>query len=1546
MRARPLLAALVLTLSAALALPVTAPVAVAASAADGLLTAAFADGQLVLTPPAEVVAVDASGVLHTSLVATADVADGASLSPLTLGLDEVTGPGTATLRADASAVLSAAGDTIEVASSATTPVDLTFSAPGSYSLTLAARVQVDQSPTDQTSGTSTQVTATAVTVQLVVAEAAAATDDTASGTAQASTTEGTVTEGSPTEPGTTEPGTEQLAADMFVPATATSAATTSDGRTVFSTGRVGLTPLITDETHVQLGLVDQTTSLRDATQQTFYEPDQVVLHLPNQDAAYPGGTYPASDIYRSFTKVYDPSAHYWSTPAGVPSDADGNPDYTTIADRLLLSMYAGANYHKKLGSGFNAAFRNDISGAFTYSLADVEGPGDVVAYQQPSAAWPLTDGKDPLWTTAAHTATTDVSKSSAGGDPLGTTFTQTGVYCLTAGVTIPFSSGTTTTDTSTYTVVVGELPATVPVCAQPGSTDPTDPDPTDPEQPSVLQYDSGHLDVRAGVKDGDLTLGVDSGLVPLSRVVLSGTQEGVVPAQVDGVSSAFFGDTGRPYWYFPLFVSGEVDEQGRRPTWPGFSTESIDAAQVSSSITFTLTGADGPGDVALWSGTSTYDPMFSTRLGLPMSYEFGTNAHYHSTWAFTEQGVYCLALTARAQLADGHWSTTSGQLTVVVGTQTDPTTVTPCERTGDAAPVQETRTAPHDLVDGAAVYEDGYLQADVFLGADGLDVAAAHRDTMAGSTQYRDLDDTIVSTTYSTNGLWTVRSARAGANPSFSLTTTSLPTSALASPGVTRVSLGEVTGPGEMTVDLTGAPSLGTADGASTQYLVAQQSTTRSWQWGFGAAGIYCVPLTFTVPTSQGTDASVTKVLTVVAGTQQQFPRDQVVPCADGGQATAPGGDDVDPQDPQDPQWDVANGSLTDSGAVILNDGHVDVASLLDGGDLTTRVKDTTASATPVWRDPASTVLQLLPDSQTTVPDSTTYRFLGSAGSRVWQVTETQQQGLLWPGWSTEAIPAAATVGGVTWSLTDVSGPGEFALYTSDPTSLGAVDVQFSTRDGITAADSFMIDKSTHAHGSWAFSAQGLYCLAFTRSATLSSGAGASDSFVLAVAVGEVDVTAVNPAGCFTTPAGRPTATDAAPVPDSALTSSSTGPVQVVDAAAGFTPGQLVSIRVGTAYAGQWVSVWLHSTPTWLGWAQVDATGLVRVRLPAGAATGSHRLVVKTADGALLGWSGIELVAAPAAAGSTQILAADGTPAAQEVAATQCVSGATILSAGHVDYASRIVDGQLESLIGDDTAGTKVYREPAGVVLWLKPSSRVTLPAGYAQVGAAGSSVWQVPQSQNPALIWLGWNTEALNAGNATGAVSWTLTDVAGPGTVKVYLSGAFGGVQQMVLNGAGSSYDIPLGVHAHASWAFSAQGIYRLRMTQTVTLANGQRSADTETVTIAVGDVDPASAITGSGSDCGTASPALLLTKDTVAVLQAAEQAGAGAAVTGRTSAPDARTDEADRFTNPFTALAQGNPVPLLLTVLGGLLLTGAAGGGVLWWRRRAAAVVPATRG
>ena len=103
------------------------------------------------------------------------------------------------------------------------------------------------------------------------------------------------------------------------------------------------------------------------------------------------------------------------------------------------------------------------------------------------------------------------------------------------------------------------------------------------------------------------------------------------------------------------------------------------------------------------------------------------------------------------------------------------------------------------------------------------------------------------------------------------------------------------------------------------------------------------------------------------------------------------------------------------------------------------------------------------------------------------------------------------------------------------------------------------------------------------------------------------------------------------PAPVSALADALQGLIQVIGGQ--LVPGGVITIHIGTQYAGQWVSVWLYSDPVFLGWHQVDAAGNVDVRLPADV-TGTHRLVVLDAAGNVIGWDWITIRALAATGGA------------------------------------------------------------------------------------------------------------------------------------------------------------------------------------------------------------------------------------------------------------------------------------------------------------------------
>jgi putative ABC transporter-associated repeat protein len=186
-----------------------------------------------------------------------------------------------------------------------------------------------------------------------------------------------------------------------------------------------------------------------------------------------------------------------------------------------------------------------------------------------------------------------------------------------------------------------------------------------------------------------------------------------------------------------------------------------------------------------------------------------------------------------------------------------------------------------------------------------------------------------------------------------------------------------------------------------------------------------------------------------------------------------------------------------------------------------------------------------------------------------------------------------------------------------------------------------------------------------------------------------------------------------------------------------------------------------------------------------------------------------------------------------------------VLNDGHVDLiAPRLHEGALRTEIKDGTTGpdTAVWRDPADVVLHLVPAARNTVPndPAYGFLGSPGAPVWLVPQTQIPGIVWAGWNTESLDPRDISGDVSVRMSAVDGPGRVAVFLTGLTPTVLVDSADGLPDGITVPLGTHAHANWAFSAEGTYRVTVEVTATLANGRTATDSDVFTIAVGAVDP----------------------------------------------------------------------------------------------------------
>lgn len=210
------------------------------------------------------------------------------------------------------------------------------------------------------------------------------------------------------------------------------------------------------------------------------------------------------------------------------------------------------------------------------------------------------------------------------------------------------------------------------------------------------------------------------------------------------------------------------------------------------------------------------------------------------------------------------------------------------------------------------------------------------------------------------------------------------------------------------------------------------------------------------------------------------------------------------------------------------------------------------------------------------------------------------------------------------------------------------------------------------------------------------------------------------------------------------------------------------------------------------------------------------------------------------------------------------VHGERVLEAGHIDMGPKYEDdGSWRFLIHDDVAkadanATSVWRYPDETVFRVLDDARLTVPddQAYAFLGAeAGSDVYVVPQTQNPDVVWLGWNTQDPEVMSTIDrGITLSLNGVQGPGILTTYLqSGSFG--EPQLLWDSRTADDQPIWVdvntHTHANWVFTEPGVYLVELTAEADLIDGSHVTDTQRIRFAVGTstaADEAFAMTWDG--------------------------------------------------------------------------------------------------
>jgi len=207
---------------------------------------------------------------------------------------------------------------------------------------------------------------------------------------------------------------------------------------------------------------------------------------------------------------------------------------------------------------------------------------------------------------------------------------------------------------------------------------------------------------------------------------------------------------------------------------------------------------------------------------------------------------------------------------------------------------------------------------------------------------------------------------------------------------------------------------------------------------------------------------------------------------------------------------------------------------------------------------------------------------------------------------------------------------------------------------------------------------------------------------------------------------------------------------------------------------------------------------------------------------------------------------------------------AALYTAGHGDIGIAY-DGGLEPHVhihdGSIVDGSPVNNPPGGVefapdeVLIFVSNPSAARPAGaqWDYIGvSAGSPIWFLPQTEDPAKPWLGIASEELDPLDWTGPLTLTLNAVAGPagGAFSLYDVDGFGVPTAHMATSDGitgaDALSLTAGGHSHFNFSFTQPGLYDVTFTVTGTHAvDGPQSA-TATYSFGVTVPEPSAALLG----------------------------------------------------------------------------------------------------
>lgn len=504
--------------------------------------------------------------------------------------------------------------------------------------------------------------------------------------------------------------------------------------------------------------------------------------------------------------------------------------------------------------------------------------------------------------------------------------------------------------------------------------------------------------------------------------------------------------------------------------YPGLGAEGIHpGALKDNTINLELVRSSVPegGRAEVFTESGRDNPrVFSTNDQLA-PHTITAGGHEHLSWAFTRAGIYQLTFRATATLADGTPVSSEATYTIAVGTNA----------------------------------EDGFKLLNAQNAA-----KEATKDATSEATTTPEATSTATESATSSASASTSSSAEAGASAEAS-----------ASTGIRRVDASVNGQNAAQVTDPNGAKAAANGEQASqggsgvTAISGADNTTNNGSDKGeskggnsHGVKGSSVKGSNAQNVTAPGNNSGGGILSSGLPGSLNQQCIATEVPAEDAKDSQDSKGAKDSKQNAQAAQAPTGIPTLAvvntaeHSGREEVTHGHFDVGPVLNGGNLTSSVKDDRTSPA---RHVSPGALEFVLNDAAKLNLPAGMEDIAPAGTPVYMIGATQQQGVPWLGWSTQDPELLKQLDGpVTMSLNGFEGPGTLSTFLSGNFGSAGQKV-FDSRSG----GSFQVPANTHQHSNWVFTAEGRYTVTIGWTARLKNGQQVSSESVLHFTVGNPD---------------------------------------------------------------------------------------------------------------------------------------------------------------------------------------------------------------------------------------------------------------------------------------------------------------------------------------------------------------------------------------------------------------------------------------------------------